>query len=303
MTSSTVEASAALQRVEARNNDRLLKAQQARAEREESRIVDADQFAEEFSRRQRALQDLLAAFRESSAEGAELPEAILAEYRSLQQAANDAAPLLPQRESQRYGNVLSELLASIESARQSTNPRKKFAFVRKPAAATQPTAVATQKPLSPSATEAASVQRSQAALAATVEPREGEVIHVHEEFTAMLAGLVRCTVVCHKPLSASAFITDCRDCVFVLQAHQVRIHRCKNSHFYLDCGSQPIIEHCEKVGFAPLDREAEWTVKVNDFNWLRATPSPNWHVIPKEQRHSKEDLLHALPGISEVGVA
>ena len=83
-------------------------------------------------------------------------------------------------------------------------------------------------------------------------------------------------------------------CTFMLASHQVRIHAARHCDFYLRLRSNPIIEDCSRLGFAPcpadlpLDPEqmaaaglAEDTglwAEVQDFLWLRSTPSPNWSV-------------------------
>jgi hypothetical protein len=98
---------------------------------------------------------------------------------------------------------------------------------------------------------------------------------------------------------------------------QVRIHNCQDCDFYLLVKSNPIIEQCSNIGFAPyafqypnqqeqfqaagfqFDGIAEQTdvdnnsnnsnnsnkwKNVEDFNWLKSGhASPNWHLIPKDQ--------------------
>ena len=67
--------------------------------------------------------------------------------------------------------------------------------------------------------------------------------------------------------------------------------------------SRPIVEHSARVRFAPypaaglpypaaadhlaavglLEENGLWE-RVDDFGWLRATPSPNWGVLPEGER-------------------
>lgn len=80
----------------------------------------------------------------------------------------------------------------------------------------------------------------------------------------------------------------------------MRIHAAHRSDLYLRVRSHPIIEHSSALRFAPYapsyegagaDLEAQglepdsgmWR-QVNDFGWLRATPSPHWEVMPGGQR-------------------
>ncbi|KAH7029160.1 tubulin-specific chaperone C [Microdochium trichocladiopsis] len=89
-------------------------------------------------------------------------------------------------------------------------------------------------------------------------------------------------------------ITALKDTVVVVAARQVRIHECKNVDVYLHCASHPIIEDCSNMRFAPIpefymlksDQEAptnQWD-QVDDFKWLKAEASPNWSILPEDQR-------------------
>lgn len=96
----------------------------------------------------------------------------------------------------------------------------------------------------------------------------------------------------------------------MLSSHQVRVHRAQACDLYLRVRSHPIIEHSEGLRFAPsawdypgqaaLLQEAglgggaggaegdtggggQWAA-VHDFGWLRAAQSPNWCVLPEEER-------------------
>ncbi|EYU23976.1 hypothetical protein ABFS82_12G013100 [Erythranthe guttata] len=103
----------------------------------------------------------------------------------------------------------------------------------------------------------------------------------------------------------SVLIEGAEDCVFVLGAHQIRIHNAKNCDFYLRVRSRPIIEDCNGVRFAPYCLNYEGIEKdlteanlgvengnwenVDDFRWLRALQSPNWSVLPENERISMVD--------------
>lgn len=86
----------------------------------------------------------------------------------------------------------------------------------------------------------------------------------------------------------------------MIAARQVRIHAAERSDFYLRVKSHPIIEHSSALRFAPyelaypgaaedlleqgLGEESGMWERVNDFGWLRATPSPNWALLPEVER-------------------
>jgi hypothetical protein len=74
------------------------------------------------------------------------------------------------------------------------------------------------------------------------------------------------------------------------------MHDCVDVDVYLWCGSRPIIEDCRGVRFAPLPKgtgggEAEgrnmWD-QVDDFKWLKDSPSPNWRVMEEGERVGQE---------------
>lgn len=53
-------------------------------------------------------------------------------------------------------------------------------------------------------------------------------------------------------VSGPAHITGVKDSIIVVTARQVRIHDCENVDFYLHCTSNPIIEDCTGLRFAPI---------------------------------------------------
>lgn len=111
-----------------------------------------------------------------------------------------------------------------------------------------------------------------------------------------------CTVLC-GPVSTSVLVDGCSDCLLVLACQQLRTHRTRDSRFYVQVTSRAVIEDCTKVSFAPytwsypgierdfessgLDRNRNNWNMVDDFNWLATDkPSPNWSLIPEQERIS-----------------
>lgn len=52
--------------------------------------------------------------------------------------------------------------------------------------------------------------------------------------------------------SGATFVEKAIDCQIFIQSHQIRIHNSVNTQFYLTAKSNPIIEHCTKMGFGPF---------------------------------------------------
>ncbi|KAF9582967.1 hypothetical protein BGW38_010501 [Lunasporangiospora selenospora] len=120
-----------------------------------------------------------------------------------------------------------------------------------------------------------------------------------------IRNLKRCTVVI-PPVAGSILLHDCEGCTLIGACHQSRMHTSSNMDIYLHVTSEPIIEDCTDMRFAPypydeiltperlarvfedagLDQTANYYQKVKDFNWLRQQQSPNWKVMSEDQIHS-----------------
>ncbi|KAI9116890.1 hypothetical protein K1719_011889 [Acacia pycnantha] len=108
------------------------------------------------------------------------------------------------------------------------------------------------------------------------------------------------------PVMGPIHIEEVEGCIFVIASHQIRIHNAKRSDFYLRVRSRPIIEDSNSVRFSPyclayegiegdlqhanLDNETGNWANVDDFKWLRATQSPNWSLLPENQRIKIVDI-------------
>lgn len=125
--------------------------------------------------------------------------------------------------------------------------------------------------------------------------------------TLHLKHIDSCEILC-GPVSSSVFVDHCRNSTLAFPCQQLRTHNTTDTQVYLHVTSRAIIEDCHGVSFAPfswsypnleedfnvsgLDRDRDrnnWS-QVDDFNWLAAgTPSPNWTVIPEEDRKTNWD--------------
>ncbi|CAL5224681.1 g7405 [Coccomyxa viridis] len=96
-----------------------------------------------------------------------------------------------------------------------------------------------------------------------------------------------CTVIA-GPVHGSAFIEGVESSTVILHCNQARIHRSTDTTFLLRVISNPIIEHSTRLRFGSHPGRAQqdcdngmWR-QVQDFGWLRSTPSPNWTVMGNE---------------------
>ncbi|KAG0262649.1 hypothetical protein BG011_009956 [Mortierella polycephala] len=111
-----------------------------------------------------------------------------------------------------------------------------------------------------------------------------------------IKNLKHCTLVI-PPVSGSILLHDCEGCTLIGACHQSRMHTSSNMNIYLHVTSEPIIEDCTDMRFAPygqilpaeqldrlfetaqLSKEKNFYDKVKDFNWLRQQQSPNWRLM------------------------
>ncbi|KAF8943755.1 hypothetical protein BGZ47_005079 [Haplosporangium gracile] len=112
--------------------------------------------------------------------------------------------------------------------------------------------------------------------------------------------LKRCTLV-FPPVSGSILLHDCEGCTLVGACHQSRMHTSTNMNIYIHVTSEPIIEGCTDMRFAPygqilpskelnrlfeiaqLNQGVNLFDKVKDFNWLRQQQSPNWRLLEESE--------------------
>ncbi|KAG0303774.1 hypothetical protein BGZ98_006302 [Dissophora globulifera] len=119
-----------------------------------------------------------------------------------------------------------------------------------------------------------------------------------------IKSLKRCVLVI-PPVAGSILLHDCEGCVIVGACHQSRMHTSTDMDIYLHVTSDPIIEDCTDMRFAPypyhdllpaeylhrlfaaanLSPDVNYYSRVKDFNWLRQQVSPNWRLLqPHELR-------------------
>jgi len=112
-------------------------------------------------------------------------------------------------------------------------------------------------------------------------------------------------------VAGAAHITSIENSIIVVAARQVRMHDCKNVDVYLYCASRPIIEDCSNIRFSPIPEhhtiaseepvQNQWD-QVDDFKWLKPEHSPNWSILPAEERLKDEIWTDAVAGGPGVGL-
>ncbi|KAJ4713663.1 Tubulin-folding cofactor C-like protein [Melia azedarach] len=317
-----------LERLSARHQTRL---ETRKSDSPESSSTSA------FLSRFNDLKKSITSLNESAADPSSLPH-ISSSISDLEKLVAENSYALPSYEVRSSLKTISDLKQNLDNLSAKLVPKKKFSFKNKPVKKETP--IATQNAESgaislPELKKTSAPVRDSPGLRdqknqVLVKNFKGSEIG---EFT--LSGLDSCEVkligcvnalfinrlknckVYAGPVMGSILIEEVENCVLVLASHQIRIHFAKRSDFYLRVRSRPIIEDSDEVRFAPyclkyarmeedleaadLNEETGNWANVDDFKWLRAVQSPNWSVLPEEERIETVDLVDLECG--NVGMA
>ncbi|XP_047307944.1 tubulin-folding cofactor C [Impatiens glandulifera] len=238
---------------------------------------------------------------------------------NLEKLVAENSYFLPSYEVRNSLKLISDLKQTLEQVSSHVAPKKRFAFKNKKAS-TGPSIEIGSESESESASGTSSIvtvrdspafrnEENQILVKDFTDSDIGEFSIEDLKFCEVhLTGCCRALFI-HRlynckvyvgPVSGSILIDEAEDCVFVLASHQIRIHHTKKSDFFLRVRSRPIIEDSTGLRFAPycliyngiekdlkdsnLDEETgNWT-NVDDFRWLRAVQSPNWSILPENER-------------------
>ncbi|XP_075269030.1 tubulin-specific chaperone C [Opisthocomus hoazin] len=291
-------------------------------QKKEAQVVKEERsefFVAAFSREREAAEALLAAGR--------LEEAA-ARLQGLQKLLTESVRFLAPYEVRQGQEAVARLQADLAARHRELRPKKKFAFralkkeaapgsaprpaePARPAAAAPAPGPAEGEPGGPppcgfSGAEGAELELGPAELLqrdVVLSELRGCRVQLRGNANALRVRDCRsCTVLC-GPVSTSALVDGCSDCLLVVACQQLRTHRTRDSRFYVQVTSRAVIEDCTKVSFAPyawsypgierdfessgLDRNRNNWNLVDDFDWLATDkPSPNWSLIPEQERIS-----------------
>ncbi|XP_071595635.1 tubulin-specific chaperone C [Heliangelus exortis] len=289
-------------------------------QKKEAQVVKEEQsefFVAAFAREREAVEALLA-------EG--LLEEAAARLQGLQKLLTESVRFLAAYEVRQGQEAVARLQGDLAARRQQLQPKKKFAFRNlkkeaapgsepRPAEPARP-AVAAPTPGHVSAEEP-SLCGFRGSVDRELEMGPAELLQRDVELSGLRGCRVRlrgnantlrvrdcrgCTVLC-GPVSTSVQVDDCSECLLVLACQQLRTYCTRDCRFYVLVTSRVVIEDSTRVSFAPytwsypgIDRDFEssgldrnrnnWNT-VDDFHWLATDkPSPNWSLIPEQERIS-----------------
>lgn len=129
-------------------------------------------------------------------------------------------------------------------------------------------------------------------------------------FAGLALKSIKQSLIIAGQVAGAAHLTGLKSCIVVVESRQVRMHDCTDVDVYLKCMSKPIIEDCSSIRFAPLPEcykskdgeqmDDHWN-EVQDFKWLKADHSPNWCVMPEEERLEARIWKEVVPGVPGKG--
>ncbi|KAL8185336.1 UNVERIFIED_CONTAM: hypothetical protein K2H54_047367 [Gekko kuhli] len=283
----------------------------------------SDFFTAAFVRERDAVEALLGPeLDEAAAEAAatRLLEEAAGRLQSLQKLLTDSVHFLAPYEVRQAQATVARLQSTLSERRLQVQPKKRFAFRtrKKESAVAQEPPKASQQPQASSEAILSSADaecgfsqvEGQELQLGPADLLQRNVVLSHltgcrvrlcgNPNTLLMRGCRDCTVLC-GPVSTSALVEDCSGCLLALACQQLRTHHVTQTSFYVRVTSRAMLEDCSGVRFAPytwsyvgieadfetsgLDRSRDNWSQVDDFNWLaRDQPSPNWSVIPEEER-------------------
>mmetsp|Transcript_37368 Transcript_37368/g.62898 ORF Transcript_37368/g.62898 Transcript_37368/m.62898 type:complete len:440 (+) Transcript_37368:188-1507(+) len=258
---------------------------------------------------------------------------ITAELQDLEKSVAGASYYLPAYDARASLSAVAALRQKNDQLRAKLAPRQKFSFASRDAFRQQQCQHRDENsrmntiPEPSGRSAAASMSEKHKTVVPGLRGRQGETVIITaaelgggdggdaeymledlKDTTVWLCGPMRALFIhrvqnCHiytGPVRGAMLIEDVRACTVMVAAHQIRIHGAVESDFYLHSRSNPIVEHCTGVRFAPynmyytglrthkraagLAEANDLWQQVHDFGWLRATHSPNWSVLPLEER-------------------
>ncbi|EEB89287.1 hypothetical protein MPER_12631 [Moniliophthora perniciosa FA553] len=284
----------------------------------------SQQFLAEFQAKRSALYlnftlDLESRITQAGTPPKDVLDILSADFARLSKSLVDATGSLPNFDQKNCELQLKQLEATLQSIRESSAPKAKFAFKRKVKTETQtnvtssnPTSAAIPVPLKESddtpsqaltISSHSNTHLSWASIPGPFSNLQPDLAISHLDhcildlvrfpsqnltISALHVRNVSNTVLILPRIPGSAMLHDLKNCVVILGCHQFRMHTSQHVDIYLSIQSNPIIEHCTGIRFGTYPRsilheetaeETDSVLSVQDFSHIKSTPSPNWRML------------------------
>ncbi|SJL10360.1 uncharacterized protein ARMOST_13746 [Armillaria ostoyae] len=271
----------------------------------------SQQFSSGFLKDRTDLQNRISASKQASSISNETVAELSTQFTKLTKDLADAVGSLPAYDQKGYENQLKSIEAELEELRKASKPVSRFSFKKRQAASRPlPAAAVTAEPISqePSSSQASILNFSSrtnelltvnlsdvSARDVTLSDLANCVVNLITPskltISAVHAQNLRNVVLLLPMIQSSIMLHDLDNCAVVVGCHQFRMHTSRNVDVYLSIPSHPVIENCSGIRFAGypsvLQREIQVAesrhASVQDFSHIKATPSPNWTLLPEDQ--------------------
>ncbi|CAK8578792.1 unnamed protein product [Lathyrus sativus] len=330
ISSDNKEAEAALQKKHLSMLDRLSKRQQSRSTNStEPSTESTSSFFSRFSQLKSSIESLLAESQSIASDPSQLKshfDKISESISDLEKLVAQSSYFLPSYDVRSSLKTVSDLKRSLDNLSSELIPKKKFSFKNKASKKERDSVVPESKTVRDSVQPSYVARdspgfRNKIGEVLVGEFKESEIgeftISDLDSCEVRIIGCIRALFI-HRlkdcrvyvgPVTGSILIEEAECCVFAIASHQIRIHGARKSDFYLRVRSRPIVEDCNGVRFAPyclsyggieedlsgagLDVETGNWANVDDFRWLRAVQSPNWSILPENERVGIVDISNS----------
>ncbi|KAI8901708.1 tubulin binding cofactor C-domain-containing protein [Globomyces pollinis-pini] len=221
---------------------------------------------------------------------------------ALSQKVTDATIYLPTYDQMQYLKFIKETQVKLNSLEPA---KKKFSFKKKEKSsvsiASTPEIVSTPQTSTPQAESINSLQIIKNQTITFDDPSQTDltlkdydhcIIQIQCNLTSLFLNNLSNCIVTGVFVKGSILIQNIQNSILVMASRQLRCHNSTNLVLFTHTNSNPIIEDCTQMKFIqPLFdsnrlKEVELDVdnnpfnQVQDFNWHRNTPSPNWSSSP-----------------------
>ncbi|KEG10603.1 tubulin-specific chaperone C [Trypanosoma grayi] len=230
-------------------------------------------------------------------------------FKALVQDATSNSALTP-HEMAKSNATLSRLQGLIDANRDGVNKAKTFKFSSRPKVG----ATAVAKHQAAAAPSAPQGEEERGQITNVYGYSRNRAVFISSSKAVFLRECEGCEIFI-LPVAGSVFISDCTKCRVYVACHQLRLKNCNDVDVYVWCASTPIIECCTEMRFGPYscwtgllqssvgensytthedwvrcvgeqqinERTKDSYKMVDDFQWLKKTPSPHWSVLPSEK--------------------
>lgn len=261
-------------------------------------MAAATEFYGEFSNRRKELEENI-----DGIENNDDKLACLEEISELSELCKSRLHFLPQYDQKVYSEQLQKLADKVEAKTVKSKP--KFSFKKRPAKSssqkdeTSSTGTTLNRDDETTPTQTSTPMfidmRDSYCTSAHDTPANLHISNLQHCLvkltdvtfsTAQIDDLKNCVILINN-VEGPIHITNAQDCYFAVACHQLRIHKSNKVTMAVSCRSKrPIMEASTDMKFSTFPDQLniqnvelfEWDT-VDDFDWLKSTPSENWSRI------------------------